>query len=160
MGCLERRVAITSEPPGAIIYANDVELGRTPLEADFTYYGKYDVRVELEGYEPLRTKASANAPLYEVPPFDLVAMAIPAEIETTVRWHFVLQPAAETGQDPVAFEKDLLTRAHDLRERLGPPHSAEPKKDGAPAEGGAKDGQGAAAPEKQASGAETQPSHK
>lgn len=117
-GCLERRVFITSEPAGALVYANDVELGRTPLEADFTYYGKYDVRVELEGYEPLRTVGKANTPIYEIPPLDLVSMAVPADIESEVRWHFVLAPALEKTMDPVQFENELLARARDLRAQL------------------------------------------
>lgn len=120
-GCLERRVSITTEPSGALVYANDVELGRTPLEADFTYYGKYDVRVEMEGYEPLRTRAAANAPIYEMPPFDLAAMAIPADIETVIRWHFVLQPAAESQGDPREIEEGLMERARELRGMLGEP---------------------------------------
>lgn len=114
-GCLERRVSITSDPVGAIVFINDVELGRTPLEAEFTYYGEYDVRVEKPGYEPLRTHATASAPLYEYPPFDLVATAIPADIETVVPWHFVLQPALETTQTPEEFEKGILERAGVLR---------------------------------------------
>jgi PEGA domain len=122
-GCLERRVSITSEPPGALVYANDVELGRTPLEADFTYYGDYDVRVELEGFEPLRTRARADTPLYEVPPFDLVATALPVPIETTVRWHFGLEPALETRGDKERFEAGLIGRAKQLRDELNPPET-------------------------------------
>jgi hypothetical protein len=129
-GCLERRVFITSEPAGALIYANDIELGRTPLEADFTYYGKYDVRVELEGFEPLRTVAKANTPIYEIPPLDLVSMAVPADIETEVRWHFVLAPALERTMDTATFEAQLLERAHGLRSTLAATDDA-PK----PAEG-------------------------
>lgn len=118
---------------GALVYANDVELGRTPLEANFTFYGKYDVRVELEGYEPLRTKAAADAPIYEIPPFDVVAMAIPADIETTVRWHFVLKPAEESGMDPRVAEDGLLTRAKELRGMLGEPAKAQTQPAGPPA---------------------------
>ncbi len=125
-GCLERRVSITTEPSGALVYANDVELGRTPLEADFTYYGKYDVRVEMEGYEPLRTRAAANAPIYEMPPFDLAAMAIPVDIETVIRWHFVLQPAAESQGDPREIEDGLMERARELRGMLGEPAGVAP----------------------------------
>src|SRR3954462_11401197 len=85
-GCLERRVSISSDPSGAVVYANDVELGRTPLEAAFTYYGTYDVRVEKEGFEPRGVRAKARAPIYESPPVDLLATAAPFRIETVVRW--------------------------------------------------------------------------
>src|SRR4051812_15001051 len=117
-GCLERRVSITSEPPGALVTANEVELGRTPLEASFTFYGEYDVRVEKEGFEVLRTKAKANTPIYENPPLDLLATAVPFTIETTVRWHFKLQPELVTVQSKEELERGMLERAAALRSQI------------------------------------------
>lgn len=110
-GCLERRVSINSDPPGATVIVNDVELGRTPLEAGFTHCGLYDVRVEKEGYEPLRTSARARAPFHEYPPVDLLATAMPVTISTVVPWSFTLAPAAEA-------DAGLLDRARALRGRL------------------------------------------
>ncbi len=114
LGCSTRTLEVTSDPPGATVVANDVELGRTPLSADFTYYGSYDVLVTKPGYEPLRTTTSANAPFYEYPPLDLAAA--PARPHTTIRWHFVLTPAAEVTTDKETLERDLLDRARALRE--------------------------------------------
>jgi hypothetical protein len=111
--CATRTVEVTSDPPGATVVANDVELGRTPLSADFTYYGSYDVLVTKPGFEPLRTVASAKAPLYEYPPVDLVAS--PLTPHTTVRWHFTLTPAQEATVAKEQLEHDLLTRARTLR---------------------------------------------
>ncbi len=110
-GCLERRVSITSDPPGATVVVNDVELGRTPLEAGFTHYGVYDVRVEKEGFEPLRTAARARAPLHEYPPLDLAATAFPVTCSTIVPWSFTLTPASDG-------DAGLLDRARGLRGRL------------------------------------------
>lgn len=117
-GCLERRVAVTSEPPGALVTINDVEIGRTPVEADFTYYGDYDVRLDLDGYEPLRTRARASTPIYEYPPFDLAATAVPARIEHVTRWHFKLEKSLEDTQAPAEFERGLLDRARSLRGQM------------------------------------------
>lgn len=119
-GCLERTIQITSEPSGALVWVNDVEVGRTPCEAEFTYYGKYDVRLRLEGYEPLSTIAQAKQPLYEYPPFDLGATIVPWRVENVVKWHFALEPALETSLPPEQFQKDLLDRAHELRGRIDP----------------------------------------
>jgi len=118
-GCLERRLSITSEPPGALVWVNDVELGRTPVEADFVFYGEYDVRLSLEGYEPVHRQMTAPQPLHEYPPFDLVAGALPVDFENVVKWHFDLQPALERSQTPQEFEKGLLERARGTREKLG-----------------------------------------
>ena len=49
-GCLERTVTITSDPEGALVTLNDQQIGRTPVETGFRYFGVYDVRLELEGY--------------------------------------------------------------------------------------------------------------
>ena len=119
-GCLERRVSITSEPPGATVTINDVEVGRTPVEAGFTYYGTYDVRVEKEGYEPLRVKPRASAPLYEMPPFDLAATAVPARIETVVPWKFTLEPSLASNKSLDELNADVIARAKTLREQLPP----------------------------------------
>jgi hypothetical protein len=118
-GCVERRLVITSDPAGAAVFVNDVELGRTPVAASFTYHGLMDVRVIKDGYEPLRTRARASAPLYEYPPVDLAAEALPFEFENTVRWHFTLTPAFETTHDSMELEQGVIHRAADLRSALG-----------------------------------------
>lgn len=123
-GCLERRLLITSEPAGALVSVNDVEVGRTPVEADFTFYGDYDVVLTKDGYEPLRERKTARAPVWEYPPFDLVASAVPATIEKEVKWHFVMQPALETTQSPQELEAGMLERAKAVREQITVPEPA------------------------------------
>ena len=112
-GCQRRTITVTSEPSGALAYLNDVEVGRTPVEVEFTWFGTYAVRLEKEGYETLETSAEAQAPLHEEPVFDLIFMAIPGEDRTEIAWHFELTP--ET-RDP----EGLIERAEALRERFEP----------------------------------------
>ena len=38
-GCLERTIKVTTEPEGAVVWINDVEVGRTPL-ADNVVLGR------------------------------------------------------------------------------------------------------------------------
>lgn len=113
-GCLERRLTITSEPPGALVWLNDVEVGRTPVDVDFEWYGTYDVRLALEGHEPLTTSAKADAPVHEWPGIDLFAAVLPVEFRNDVRWHFELEPAL-TDRDA------LLDRARETRGMLSEP---------------------------------------
>lgn len=120
-GCLTRRITVTSNPAGATVWLNDAEVGRTPLSTDFTYYGDYDVRVKLEGYEPINQRMTAKIPLHEVPPFDLVAEAVPATIDHEVKWHFDLVPALETSMPREQYEKELLERAADLSTKVERP---------------------------------------
>src|SRR5258706_9997592 len=50
-GCVERTMTIKSDPPGALVYLNDREIGRTPVTRDFTWYGDYQVEIRKDGYE-------------------------------------------------------------------------------------------------------------
>jgi hypothetical protein len=111
-GCLERTIHVTTDPPGALVHLNDVEVGRTPVEVPFHDFGTYDVRLALEGYEPIHTGAEADAPAWEWPGLDLVAMILPFPFETNVRWHFDLE---ESDFDEAA----LLERAKAQREAAG-----------------------------------------
>ena len=117
-GCLERTIRVTSEPPGALVWLNDTEIGRTPAEARLKFYGTYDVRLELAGYEPVHEGREAVAPFYEYPGPDAIASAIPVRIHNRIDWHFDLLPSAGSGDR--AAEADLLARAHALRDQLGP----------------------------------------
>ena len=107
-------MTITSEPPGALVMLNDVEVGRTPVTTGFTFYGDFDVRLRKEGYEPLVTHHTANAPFYEYAPIDLAATAWPGRIKTDRHWHFVLTPSPAPGAD----EAGLVGRARELQERV------------------------------------------
>ncbi len=115
-GCADRRITIDSTPPGAVVYLNDEEVGLTPCETNFTYFGVYDVRLHKEGYEPLVTRVKADAPPHEWPGLDLAAMAVPGVKRTSLRWHFDLAPATT---DPAA----LLARAAAMRDSESPASS-------------------------------------
>ena len=119
-GCLQRRIHITSEPPGATVWLNGVEIGRTPVEADFTFYGDYDVRLRHEGYEPHAQRKWAVMPWYEFPPIDFIVTALPWTVRNTVRWDFELEPAPDLSAPGAGEDRDaLLQRADELRQQTG-----------------------------------------
>lgn len=131
-GCAQRVIEVTTEPSGALVTINDVPVGRTPLQTEFTYYGDYDVQVRMDGYEPLRTKATAWTPLYERPPIDLVTAPVP--YETVVKWHFKLEPSLEKTEPKQQFEDGLISRAKGLRDQVDVPAPADgvPPKEATP----------------------------
>ena len=114
-GCLERTVTITSTPSDAIVWLNDVEVGRTPVTTGFTFYGDYDVRLRKEGYEPISTHRETSTPFYEYAPIDLAATAWPGRIKTRLEWHFDLTPSP----DPKEEEPGLTERAKEMRDSIG-----------------------------------------
>ncbi len=92
-GCVERTITIRSEPTGALVYLNDVEVGRTPTTVPFTFYGKYDVRLLKDGYQTLSTWRNANAPVYDWPGIDLFTEMLPGRQKVELVWDFTLEEA-------------------------------------------------------------------
>lgn len=117
-GCLQRRIQVTTDPAGATVWLNDTEIGRSPTDTSFTFFGTYDVRVAMEGYETLNTTKEAVAPWYEYPFIDLFVVILPFDVETKLKWHFTLEPQKTEINTPE--EKNLLQRAGELRHQLGP----------------------------------------
>ncbi len=111
-GCSRRTITVTSQPPGALVWLNDQQVGRTPVSVDFVHFGTYDVRLILEGFEPVTASRTARAPLNEWPGPDLVTAPLP--FHTRIDWHFDLAPVAEAVDRPAA-ERALLERARDLQ---------------------------------------------
>ncbi len=114
-GCVTRTLSVTSEPSGALVWINDVQVGRTPVETDFVYYGTYEVRVVKEGYEPIIAACDTRTPLWDYMGPDLVAEALPADLQSRTAWHFDLTPVPEATQDPSVWEPALIARARGTR---------------------------------------------
>ena len=108
LGCVRRTISVTTTPPGAIVFLNDREVGRTPCDVEFLHYGVYDVRLRLEGYEPVVGSGRASAPVWDFVGADFLAELVPAQLESRVEWHFDLEPSTK---DAVA----LRTRAAEMR---------------------------------------------
>lgn len=116
-GCLERTITVTSEPPGAIVTLNDVQIGRTPVTTEFRYFGVYDVRLRKDGYEPLVTSRETTTPLWEYPGIDILAILAPWRVKTSIEWDFELEPEIPAGSaEMLEAEAELLKRATELRD--------------------------------------------
>jgi hypothetical protein len=113
-GCVERTMTIKSDPPGALIYLNDREIGRTPVTRDFTWYGNYQVEVRKDGYETLKTHKWVIAPAYEWIPLDLLAELVPVTFRDRQKLFFQLKP--ETSN--IAEAGPMLSRAEQLKSEL------------------------------------------
>ena len=109
-GCVKRTLSISTTPPNALVWLNDREVGRTPLEIDFLYYGEYDVRIQHEDTESLMTTRWIQSPWWDAPFVDITAEALPFELNAKPVWHFDLQP----GNDNLV---DLVHRADSFRSK-------------------------------------------
>ena len=114
-GCVRRRMTIRSNPPGALVYVDDYEIGTTPVSHNFTYYGQRKIRLVKDGYETLTVMQSIPAPWYQIPPADFFAEnVVPGEIRDQHTFTYQLRP-----QQMVPPEQ-LLGRAEQLRRGVQP----------------------------------------
>lgn len=109
-GCVRRRMTVLSDPPGALVYVDDQEVGKTPVSVDFTYYGTRKIQLLLDGYETLTVKQTISLPWYEIPPLDFVSENLwPHRLRDEQLVNFQLQPLQ------VLPTEKLLERAQGLR---------------------------------------------
>ncbi len=112
--CVERTMQIDTDPPGAIVFANDQEIGRTPLKRDFIWYGNYDVVIRKEGYDTLKTNKWVVAPWWQWPPIDLFAEFLPFRVRDARKVTFTLFPSSTQPVDA----QDILARATEMQGML------------------------------------------
>ena len=126
-GCnnVERTLAVESDPPGALVYLNDQEVGRTPMEKEFLWYGTYDVQLRKEGYRTVKATPRVWAPIWQWPPFDLLAELSPFLLRDRKELSYELEPLEPADQ------AELIGRAREMRAAL---ESSEYREPGEPEE--------------------------
>ncbi len=114
-GCgVYRTITVKSDPPGAMVYMNGLEIGRTPFTRDFVWYGTYDVEVRKDGYHTLKVKSDVNPPWWQVIPFDFFAELVPGHPHDHRRLYYSLTPMSDEAADPEL----MIRRAARLAEQL------------------------------------------
>lgn len=109
-GCVQRRLLIRSDPPGAVVYVDHERVGTTPCAVNYVYYGTRKIRLVKDGFETLVVEQPLPTPWYEVPPLDLVSdVLVPYEIRDVRSVTYRLQPQYIIPQE------HLLARAEELR---------------------------------------------
>ncbi|HEY2882777.1 MAG TPA: PEGA domain-containing protein [Pirellulales bacterium] len=109
-GCVERRMTIRSNPPGATVYVDDYEIGTTPVSHDFTYYGTRKVRLVKDGYETLTVYQPMPTPWYDLPGVDFFTENLwPHKIRDDRAFEYQMIPSVNVPTE------QLLGRAEQLR---------------------------------------------
>jgi hypothetical protein len=133
LGCgVQRTLQIETDPPGALVYLNGDEAGRTPMRKEFVWYGTYDVVIRKDGYETLVKPAKVWAPWWQLPPIDFLAEFVPGPLLDNHQVRYRLKPVGQQQTDP----SQILARAVQTRGMLrGSSHTKQ-----RPARGAAKQG--------------------
>ncbi len=115
-GCVRRSLTISTEPPGALVFLNDQEIGHSTVTTDFLWYGDYDVIIRKKGYATLATHWNIEPPWYQIIPLDFFAEVLcPGHLHDQHTKHFELEPAATPTQE------ELIKRAAEARKRAFDP---------------------------------------
>ena len=110
-GCVRRRLAVHSTPPGALVFVDNQQIGTTPCSVDFTYYGTREIRLVKPGFETLTVNQPIPMAWYQVPPLDFVSEnLVPNKILDHRTVAFNLQPQV------IVPTEQLLDRANLLRQ--------------------------------------------
>ena len=110
-GCVQRRMTIVSNPPGAQVFIDGYEIGTTPVATDYIYYGTRQIKLVKDRYETLTVMEPIRAPWYQIPPLDFVSEnVVPTEIrdERVLRYDLVPQR--------IVPQEELVGRAEGLRQ--------------------------------------------
>jgi hypothetical protein len=118
-GCVRRRLTIRSNPPGALVFVDDREIGVTPVSTPFTYYGTREILLIKDGYETVTVKQRFPVPWYELPPLDFVTENLwPFEVRDERVADFSLSPQR------IVPNEVLIERAESLRQNARQGHAA------------------------------------
>jgi hypothetical protein len=102
---------VRTNPPGALVYVDNQQIGTTPCSVDFTYYGTREIRMVKPGYETLTVNQPIPAPWYQIPPIDFFSENLtPTKIRDNRTVMYDLAPQVIVPQE------QLLERANQLRQ--------------------------------------------
>ncbi|MFO0899618.1 MAG: PEGA domain-containing protein [Pirellulales bacterium] len=109
-GCVTRRLIIQSNPPGALVYIGDQEIGTTPVAVNYIYYGTRKIRLVKDGYETLTALEPIPAPWWDHFPLDFVSEnMVPGELRDVRVLSYQMVPQMNVPP------QELLGRAEELR---------------------------------------------
>ncbi len=111
-GCVERKLTVVSNPPGARVYLDGQEMGITPVTFRFDWYGKREFMLRKDGYRTLRDVRDVNEPFYEKPVVNVISDLTPLPFSDHKTVEFTLEPVREVDRD------SLLDRANEMKYRL------------------------------------------
>lgn len=91
-GCLHSYVNVASDPPGARVFLNHEDKGKTPAKIEFLWYGKQKIQLFKEGYQRTDEIVDVKCPPHLYFPLDLFFTALPFRFEDNHHFTFTLEP--------------------------------------------------------------------
>ncbi len=112
--CVERRLLVRTDPPGAEVTVNGENVGRAPATWRFDHYGEALVEVEKPGYEPKRQVVDLRSPWYQKPGIDFFAdVLMPVRIQDDHEVELRLEPLRRLSEGEIERGLGETARAAD-----------------------------------------------
>jgi len=91
--CVKKCIGVRSDPPGATVYLDGLEVGTTPVDhVPFEFYGTREIAVFKDGYLCERRTVDIDTPWYSCFPFDLVSeLLLPYDLRDHRLYYFRLR---------------------------------------------------------------------
>ncbi|MGC3966294.1 MAG: PEGA domain-containing protein [Pirellulales bacterium] len=124
-GCVQRRMTVRTNVPGAQVYVDNYEIGRTPVSTDFVYYGDRTIKLVKDGYETQTVVQPVNAPWYQLPGIDFITENLwPYEIRDERNFNYQMQPQYVVPTDTLLSREDLRRNNTNAMQLAAPPATA------------------------------------
>lgn len=107
-------MTVRTNPTGATVYRDNVELGKSPVAVDFQHYGKQEFVAVKEGYETKRVMFPVRPPWFQWVGIDFVTeILLPGTLTDHQEFQIDMQPQR------MVPPTELLARAEEVRVAAG-----------------------------------------
>ncbi len=92
-GCIKRTISVRSDPPGALVYLDGLEVGKTPVDGvRFNFYGTREFALYRDGYLVERRTVEIDTPWYSYFPLDIFTELLnPWQIDDHRDFYFAMK---------------------------------------------------------------------
>jgi hypothetical protein len=129
--CVERRMTVISDPPGALVYLDDEEKGYTPVTFTFYFYGTRTFVLKRDGCRILEKVVEVERPWWEGPIIQVFTDLGPIPLTDKKTYTFKLEALTEHPVTP----EEVIRRATEMKSRvegMAPPAEEKPATPPAP----------------------------
>ena len=109
-GCAERKMTVTSNPLGAVVFLDGTEKGVTPVTFKFNWYGGRRFLLKRDGYKVCEEICQVSAPLHMKFPLDTIYDLTPIPATDHKKFHFELVEETAVNVDALKVRADQLRR--------------------------------------------------
>jgi len=102
-GCVKKSIGVRSDPPGAAVFIDGLDVGVTPVErVPFDFYGTREIMVVKSGHIVERRLVEIDQPWFTYFPADIVSeLLLPWNIQDRHHFYFKLEPAPPVAREVI-----------------------------------------------------------